>query len=130
VQAQLGVGMPVFGTGETELACGADDQAEAGGRGRTERGSDDRSASCGGLRCHLRHVLAHLRLRRLSLDQAGRATRRAPGEALTSSIIPTGEIAGRRPRRSGGRRDRKSTRLNSSHVSISYAVFCLKKKKK
>src|SRR5437868_14523754 len=30
----------------------------------------------------------------------------------------------------GGRQDRKSTRLNSSHVSISYAVFCLKKKKK
>src|SRR5437870_8943032 len=27
------------------------------------------------------------------------------------------------------RRDRKSTRLNSSHVAISYAVFCLKKKK-
>src|SRR5690348_17372320 len=27
------------------------------------------------------------------------------------------------------RRDRKSTRLNSSHPSISYAVFCLKKKK-
>src|SRR5437868_12505268 len=27
-------------------------------------------------------------------------------------------------------RDRKSTRLNSSHVSISYAVFCLKKKKR
>src|SRR5690554_7574419 len=29
-----------------------------------------------------------------------------------------------------GFRDRKSTRLNSSHVRISYAVFCLKKKKK
>src|SRR5690606_40605752 len=29
-----------------------------------------------------------------------------------------------------GGRDRKSTRLNSSHVKISYAVFCLKKKKK
>src|SRR5439155_24442133 len=29
-----------------------------------------------------------------------------------------------------GQRDRKSTRLNSSHVAISYAVFCLKKKKK
>ena len=28
-----------------------------------------------------------------------------------------------------GKEDRKSTRLNSSHVSISYAVFCLKKKK-
>src|SRR5436309_9811069 len=36
--------------------------------------------------------------------------------------------AGRREAR--GRRDRKSTRLNSSHVKISYAVFCLKKKKK
>src|SRR3712207_7829856 len=35
-------------------------------------------------------------------------------------------------RRHGGReaaRDRKSTRLNSSHANISYAVFCLKKKK-
>src|SRR5699024_11433549 len=31
---------------------------------------------------------------------------------------------------SQGKKDRKSTRLNSSHVSISYAVFCLKKKKK
>src|SRR5438874_8400909 len=31
--------------------------------------------------------------------------------------------------RSGPPRDRKSTRLNSSHVEISYAVFCLKKKK-
>src|SRR5207253_11498094 len=31
--------------------------------------------------------------------------------------------------RTGERRDRKSTRLNSSHVAISYAVFCLKKKK-
>src|SRR5437899_5098505 len=36
-------------------------------------------------------------------------------------------------RGSGGlrqQRDRKSTRLNSSHLGISYAVFCLKKKKK
>src|SRR2546430_16716535 len=30
----------------------------------------------------------------------------------------------------GGRSDRKSTRLNSSHSQISYAVFCLKKKNK
>src|SRR5258705_8905368 len=36
------------------------------------------------------------------------------------------------PRRATGRDepDRKSTRLNSSHLGISYAVFCLKKKKK
>src|SRR5436853_7591924 len=32
--------------------------------------------------------------------------------------------------RSAGLLDRKSTRLNSSHLGISYAVFCLKKKKK
>src|SRR3712207_8116668 len=31
--------------------------------------------------------------------------------------------------RRGGLRDRKSTRLNSSHANISYAVFCLQKKK-
>src|SRR2546427_7939919 len=36
-----------------------------------------------------------------------------------------GNSSGRR-----GNRDRKSTRLNSSHSQISYAVFCLKKKKK
>src|SRR5258705_11438139 len=35
-----------------------------------------------------------------------------------------------RHRRVGGGGDRKSTRLNSSHLGISYAVFCLKKKKK
>src|SRR5258708_10093975 len=34
------------------------------------------------------------------------------------------------PMRKGTLRDRKSTRLNSSHQIISYAVFCLKKKKK
>src|SRR6266576_2213968 len=37
---------------------------------------------------------------------------------------------GRLRGRAAARRDRKSTRLNSSHVEISYAVFCLKKKKK
>src|SRR5699024_12109036 len=48
--------------------------------------------------------------------------RTVPGRASVRSSAPS------TPRRK--RRDRKSTRLNSSHVSISYAVFCLKKKKK
>src|SRR3712207_6984511 len=43
------------------------------------------------------------------------------------------DILGWELRRKGSRvyleRDRKSTRLNSSHANISYAVFCLKKKK-
>src|SRR5262245_66641341 len=45
-----------------------------------------------------------------------------------------GEAPAARLRREGvgssGAGDRKSTRLNSSHLGISYAVFCLKKKKK
>src|SRR2546427_8147668 len=38
-------------------------------------------------------------------------------------------LSGTPARRCCSRRDRKSTRLNSSHSQISYAVFCLKKKK-
>src|SRR5699024_11575945 len=44
--------------------------------------------------------------------------------ALTVALRPAHCVHSRLPE------DRKSTRLNSSHVSISYAVFCLKKKKK
>src|SRR5688572_30984307 len=49
--------------------------------------------------------------------------------AVSSSIFRRCACAenGRRP---CATRDRKSTRLNSSHSQISYAVFCLKKKKK
>src|SRR5256885_16938112 len=46
--------------------------------------------------------------------------------------LPDSPGAGLSPgaRSTHGERDRKSTRLNSSHLVISYAVFCLKKKKK
>src|SRR5947207_5638448 len=49
-----------------------------------------------------------------------------------SRIVSGLERAGlvKREATEDGRRDRKSTRLNSSHTVISYAVFCLKKKKK
>src|SRR3712207_7819314 len=44
---------------------------------------------------------------------------------------PLGSVAKAALRRAASwRRDRKSTRLNSSHANISYAVFCLKKKNK
>src|SRR2546422_7882147 len=49
--------------------------------------------------------------------QRGRAQRHAPAQPPPQ---PRREVAGQ---------DRKSTRLNSSHGYISYAVFCLKKKK-
>src|SRR5690349_21902267 len=50
-----------------------------------------------------------------SVDSFGKARRRASSAEVRG---PSATI------------DRKSTRLNSSHVEISYAVFCLKKKKK
>src|SRR3989454_1438333 len=58
-----------------------------------------------------------------------RSGARAPGDPLAH-----GRRGRSRPeargRARGGLLDRKSTRLNSSHLVISYAVFCLKKKKK
>src|SRR5690554_7279691 len=67
----------------------------------------------------------------------GRAVPRL-GRALPAAALLAGEPRGRRldagthaARGPAARAaaDRKSTRLNSSHVRISYAVFCLKKKK-
>src|SRR2546426_3228552 len=48
---------------------------------------------------------------------------RAPGSPQARGVAHNGRSADQQ-------RDRKSTRLNSSHLVISYAVFCLKKKKK
>src|SRR3712207_7760254 len=55
-------------------------------------------------------------------DRGRRAGLRGRRDAVRAG--PRGD---HRPRRPPG--DRKSTRLNSSHANISYAVFCLKKKK-
>src|SRR2546430_5648047 len=63
-----------------------------------------------------------------SSDLAGGGAEARSGAA--PARFSGGDI-GRRPESlvSGQARDRKSTRLNSSHSQISYAVFCLKKKK-
>src|SRR2546422_7857452 len=55
-----------------------------------------------------------------------------PGSARTTYLVVTDIEAVHRELTERGLavRDRKSTRLNSSHGYISYAVFCLKKKKK
>src|SRR5690242_21523011 len=50
-----------------------------------------------------------------------------PGQGKSRRPDAPGVLENARRARAG---DRKSTRLNSSHMSISYAVFCLKKKKK
>src|SRR5215475_2828903 len=59
-------------------------------------------------------------------------SRHLPASAWVRQEGPRARVRAGRSRRAGPRgrrRDRKSTRLNSSHVKISDAVFCLKKKK-
>src|SRR5437870_6373094 len=51
------------------------------------------------------------------------------GEDILHHVRRLGAVMHRQPLRAQAPQDRKSTRLNSSHVAISYAVFCLKKKK-
>src|SRR5699024_12089559 len=76
-------------------------------------------------RCHRRIVAdvvaAHHGMPVGHLMHDGRITDHSPSEGLR--IDESGW-----PVWNGAPTDRKSTRLNSSHVSISYAVFCLKKK--
>src|SRR2546430_12363955 len=62
---------------------------------------------------------------------APRASRRHPDARLPLCDADGGRAqeGDRRDLAGGDRADRKSTRLNSSHSQISYAVFCLKKKK-
>src|SRR3989454_2083198 len=55
------------------------------------------------------------------------ANRRQSGVPDAPDGVSDDRHSGHEPHRSA--RDRKSTRLNSSHLVISYAVFCLKKKK-
>src|SRR5690606_42130326 len=69
-------------------------------------------------------------LRQLAADAGSPVAAARPRQVAQRRRDPAGSLVehGRgRPRRDP-REDRKSTRLNSSHVKISYAVFCLKKK--
>src|SRR3712207_8357912 len=75
-----------------------------------------------------------------TLFRSGRLVGVGDGGGTGDGSLPVDELdevllAGRVHETPPGRRaaaslDRKSTRLNSSHANISYAVFCLKKKKK
>src|SRR5205085_4511736 len=80
---------------------------------------------------HDRRIREVVERRHADARPAGRAAalRRDAAQVRTGSAHRS--RAARRKRRPGpADRDRKSTRLNSSHSQISYAVFCLKKKKK
>src|SRR5690625_6340048 len=57
------------------------------------------------------------------------AVAHAAGMFIRELLIQAHTFGGRRVAGKQTFQDRKSTRLNSSHVAISYAVFCLKKKK-
>src|SRR3712207_6895639 len=62
-------------------------------------------------------------------SQHRRGSDRGAGSPLARGLSSSFEGLGQRPPQRGFAPDRKSTRLNSSHANISYAVFCLKKKK-
>src|SRR5258705_5793191 len=70
-----------------------------------------------------------------TLFRSGRAMHEEPqvpnyGPAERGPRLIAGQVLAIEPMvNMGGSEDRKSTRLNSSHLGISYAVFCLKKKK-
>src|SRR2546428_2107167 len=62
-------------------------------------------------------------------EARGPGRRRGPrAEGAPRPPLTAPSLAGGRPASDGAVRDRKSTRLNSSHDQISYAVFCLNKK--
>src|SRR2546430_8244967 len=61
-------------------------------------------------------------------DQIPTSVRQLPSSPPACASLPP--LTRWIPARRGRRLDRKSTRLNSSHSQISYAVFCLKKKRK
>src|SRR3712207_7565669 len=70
----------------------------------------------------------HLARRMLAVDEG--ALQGQVDEADGDAVLPDRDLAQEQRRARGALQDRKSTRLNSSHANISYAVFCLKKKKK
>src|SRR3712207_7615723 len=66
----------------------------------------------------------------LPRPEDGDGVREVPDDVRGRPPVRGGELAAERAVRVAVHTDRKSTRLNSSHANISYAVFCLKKKKK
>src|SRR2546429_745839 len=67
---------------------------------------------------------------RASFHCASRGFSRRVGAGTCKVVVVLFTVVSSSNRRRPAKRDRKSTRLNSSHGYISYAVFCLKKKKK
>src|SRR3712207_7921264 len=61
--------------------------------------------------------------------QRGPCSGAGSGQAADGVVRDDAVVMGDPPPPGGSLQDRKSTRLNSSHANISYAVFCLKKKK-
>src|SRR2546430_9897156 len=75
-------------------------------------------------------TLFRSRLRSVDLPEPLRPVTATVSPHLSCASAPSSTWCTRPPSRKLRERDRKSTRLNSSHSQISYAVFCLKKKKK
>src|SRR2546426_2550392 len=100
-------------------SCGGrDDVAAPNAGGDQERARDDHGAR------EKRHARAEALVRETRPDGPDHA-----GDAPQGLLHPQHQSVLVLVRAVADERDRKSTRLNSSHLVISYAVFCLKKKK-
>src|SRR5690625_7008027 len=103
----------------TKLSC------SQGHRSATSTGSGDWSRQCRGVK---HEAVAHIIGRQTA--QGGHRVRGRNDLDVRGDLVPAAELEqlghAIHPAATG-RADRKSTRLNSSHVAISYAVFCLTK---
>src|SRR2546427_8591058 len=92
------------------------------------------------LQAEFRHAHAHIRVLGVDLGNLAQQRQRVHGFSGFQEKLGAGQVVGNGvvhqatddiqvAKQRVNLRDRKSTRLNSSHSQISYAVFCLKKKK-
>src|SRR5204862_2842550 len=106
---------------------GADEQRRHPQRAGQVTGGDDLHAA----RIHaIADIVLTARVDHVQPPGVGRHVEQARAGAKGRAAFRDGLTEPDRPDAVARREDRKSTRLNSSHVEISYAVFCLKKKKK
>src|SRR5690606_18735197 len=106
---------------EADSPCASPSRSTGRAARRREAAARDR-----GSRARSRRSAAARRSRRRTSELIVRERCGAARSGLRRLVLLLDELGIRRRR--VGPQDRKSTRLNSSHVKISYAVFCLKKK--
>src|SRR6266487_2432941 len=117
----------------TVRAAGASKSPGSTPRATTNNPATPYTQSCCGQRPRISRTSGIDRLGDAHIDPGAELPENDIGQSFRRAYLRTTSVRRRQPTQIDGAPrtlDRKSTRLNSSHPSISYAVFCLKKKKK